>query len=146
MEAVLLIGLQGAGKTSFYQQKFTQTHVRISLDALKTRAREMALLMSCLTEKKSFVVDNTNATIAARQRYLQPAKAAGYTAVAYYFDVPIADCLKRNQGRSGKERLPPAALFGTHKRMQKPSMEEGFDELFSVQLDTERGFELRPLQ
>jgi predicted kinase len=36
MEAVLLVGIQGAGKSTFYQQRFFDTHVRINLDMLKT--------------------------------------------------------------------------------------------------------------
>ena len=40
MEAVILIGIQGAGKSTFYKDRFFNTHVRINLDMLKTRHRE----------------------------------------------------------------------------------------------------------
>jgi predicted kinase len=40
MEAVVFIGIQASGKTTFYQQRFFATHVRISLDLLRTRERE----------------------------------------------------------------------------------------------------------
>ena len=40
MQAVILCGLQGAGKTTLYRDRFLATHVRISLDLLRTRARE----------------------------------------------------------------------------------------------------------
>ena len=40
MEAVLLIGIQGSGKTTFYRERFADTHAHISLDVLKTRGRE----------------------------------------------------------------------------------------------------------
>jgi hypothetical protein len=43
-EAVLLIGIPGSGKTTFYRERFFNTHVRLSLDLLKTRERESALL------------------------------------------------------------------------------------------------------
>ena len=33
-EAVVLCGVQGAGKTTLYEQRFAATHVRVSLDAL----------------------------------------------------------------------------------------------------------------
>jgi predicted kinase len=56
MEAVVLIGIQASGKTTFYQQRFFATHVRISLDLLRTR------------EQQRFVVDNTNITAAERAR------------------------------------------------------------------------------
>jgi predicted kinase len=40
MEAVILIGVQGGGKTSFFREHFLHTHVRISLDVLRKRHRE----------------------------------------------------------------------------------------------------------
>ncbi len=37
MEAVVFCGIQGSGKTSFYRERLLATHVRISLDLLRTR-------------------------------------------------------------------------------------------------------------
>lgn len=39
MEAVIFIGIQGAGQSSFYKERFFQTHVRSNLDMLRTRRR-----------------------------------------------------------------------------------------------------------
>jgi predicted kinase len=36
MEAIILIGIQASGKSTFFQQQFFATHVRINLDSLKT--------------------------------------------------------------------------------------------------------------
>ena len=36
MEAVLFVGLQASGKSTFYRERFFRTHVRINLDMLKT--------------------------------------------------------------------------------------------------------------
>jgi hypothetical protein len=47
-EAVIFIGVQASGKTSFYRQRFFETHLRISLDMLRTRQREQLLLVACL--------------------------------------------------------------------------------------------------
>ncbi len=57
MEAVIFIGIQGSGKTTFYMQRFFQTHVRLSLDMLKTRRRERFLLECCIRAKQPFVMD-----------------------------------------------------------------------------------------
>lgn len=74
MEAVLLIGIQGAGKTTFYRERFFRTHVRLSLDMLKTRRRLDVLLGACIEAKQPFVLDNTNVTIAERAHAIAPAR------------------------------------------------------------------------
>lgn len=37
MEAIVFVGIQAAGKTSFYRERFFRTHIRLSLDMLRTR-------------------------------------------------------------------------------------------------------------
>ncbi len=78
MEAVIFIGIQGSGKSSFYLARFYRTHIRINLDMLRTRHREQLLLSACVEGKSRFVVDNTNPTITERARYITPARAAGF--------------------------------------------------------------------
>lgn len=144
MQAVLFVGLQAAGKTTFYHQRFAATHVRISLDQLKTRSRERAAVLSAIREGRSFAVDNTNATTEQRQRYIELAKPAGYTVHGYFFEPDIQGSLRRNAQRPGKERIPVPGLFGTRKRLQVPSFAEGFDALFVVQVNDAGGFNVRP--
>jgi len=132
MEAVLLIGIQGAGKSTFYQQRFFDTHVRISLDLLKTRYREQVFLQACILARQRFVVDNTNVLAAERERYIGPAKAAGFRIVGYYFPVPVKHAIGRNLKREGKKRIPVQGVVGTYKRLQPPRREEGFEELYCV--------------
>ena len=66
MEAVLFIGIPGSGKSSFFKERFFSTHVRISLDLLRTRHREELLLEACLGTEQRFVIDNTNPTTSER--------------------------------------------------------------------------------
>ena len=42
------------------QERFFRTHVRLSLDMLRTRHRERLLFQAYLEAKQSFVIDNTN--------------------------------------------------------------------------------------
>ena len=76
MDAVLLIGIQGSGKSWFFNERFRDTHVRLNLDMLRTRHRESVLLKACIDTQQPFVVDNTNPTIQDRARYIEPAKQA----------------------------------------------------------------------
>lgn len=132
MEAVLFVGIQGAGKSTFYQQRFFDTHVRINMDMLRTRYREQVFLQACILAKQPFVVDNTNVLAAERERYIAPAKAAGFRIVGYYFPVPVRHAIGRNQKREGKKKIPVQGILGTQKKLQAPRREEGFDALYCV--------------
>jgi predicted kinase len=134
MEAVIFCGIQGSGKTTFYRERFFDTHVRISMDLLRTRRREQLILVACLEGKQRFVVDNTNPTAADRARYIGPALAAGFRVIGYFFVADPKAAFARNRARSGRAAVPAAALFGTHKRLQPPALEEGFERVYRVEL------------
>ncbi|MAX35748.1 MAG: kinase [Gimesia sp.] len=134
MEAVVFMGLPASGKTSFYKERFFSTHVRINLDLLKTRHRELLLLDACIQAKQKFVIDNTNPTRADRSRYIEAAKTARLDVVGYYFQSVIEECLKRNETRSETERVPDVAVLSKATKLELPSFDEGFDQLFYVQI------------
>ena len=146
MEAILFIGIQGAGKSTFFQQRFFDTHVRINLDMLKTRYREQVFLSACILAKQPFVVDNTNVRAAERAKYILPAKEAGFRIVGYYFPVPVRHAIGRNQKREGKKKIPVPGILGTQKRLQLPRRAEGFDHLFCVTVTETNEFVLEDCQ
>jgi predicted kinase len=134
MEAVILIGLQGAGKSTFYKECFFDTHLRINLDMLKTRHRERRFLQACVETGQRFVVDNTNPTRADRAVYVQAAKQAGFRVIGYYFQSRVEDCKRRNEQRPPEKQVPLPGILGAASRMELPSL-EGFDELHYVRID-----------
>jgi predicted kinase len=140
MEAVIFIGLQAAGKSSFYRDRFFSSHIRINLDMLKTRNREKIIFQACLSAKQSFVVDNTNPRLEDRERYIQPAKEKDFKIVGYYFQSRLEDCLRRNSQRPSGRSIPEVAFFATQKRLVLPSFDEGFDELYYVKIGTNNTF------
>jgi predicted kinase len=139
MEAVIFCGPQASGKSSFYQERFFSTHVRINLDMLRTRRREQALLQACLQAGQRFAVDNTNPTVQERSIYIEAARAAHFTICGYVFAADVADCLRRNAMRTGKARIPDKGVAATFARFEPVRHDEGFDRLFQVRL-TEEGF------
>lgn len=140
MEAVIFVGIQATGKTTFYKQRFFETHIRISLDMLKTRTRETLLLKACLNAKQPFVVDNTNIKKEDRQRYIELAKPLGFRVVCYYFPAVVKEVLARNKQRTGKAVIPVPGIFGSLKRLQAPTLDEGFTKLYNVSINTDNEF------
>jgi hypothetical protein len=57
------------------------------------------------------------------------ARRHGARAVACYFETTVRDAVTRNRRREGRARVPDAAIFATSKRMDPPSLAEGFDEV-----------------
>ena len=51
------MGIQAVGKSTFFNDRFSKTHIRINLDMLRTRHRENAILKACFEASQSFVVD-----------------------------------------------------------------------------------------
>jgi predicted kinase len=140
MEAVIFVGLQASGKSSFYRERFFRTHLRINLDMLKTRHREKRLLEACIETQTRFVIDNTNPAVADREPYIAAAKAAGFRVVCYFFESKIEECKRRNAGRPNPEQVPVVGILGTRSRLQLPTRAEGFDEMWFVRIAESGGF------
>ena len=141
MEAVILCGVQGSGKTTLYRDRFLETHARISMDLLRTRAREAAFLRMCLETQQPFVVDNTNPTVAERARYVAPAREAGFKVVGYLVEVPFAVARPATPRASG---WSDGGLRDVARRLVRPTPEEGFDEVWHATAGLD-GWRIEPL-
>ena len=135
MEAVILCGVQGSGKTTLYRDRFLETHARVSMDLLRTRARERAFLETCIATRMPFVVVNTNPTVASR--------VAGFKLVAYFVEVDFAVAHARNAAR--ERTVPASGLRDVARRLVKPTPEEGFDELLHATGLPDGGWRIEPL-
>jgi predicted kinase len=146
MELVIFIGLQASGKTTFYRARFAQTHTHVSKDNFPNNRnperRQRELIGQAFAEGRSVVVDNTNATVEARQPLLALAHAHNVPVIGYHFASSMEGCLRRNEGREGKARVPPVALYATRKKLQPPSVTEGFARLFHVRLVNDNEWEV----
>jgi predicted kinase len=138
LEIVVLVGLQGAGKSSFYRQRFANSHAHVSKDQMKSvrdkGARQIADLRAALREGRPAIVDNTNITRAARAPLVALARELSARVSCFWFDAPPAECIPRNHQREGRARVPPSAIWLTWKKLEPPSIAEGFDEIFRVRL------------
>lgn len=96
MEAVIFCRIQASGKSSFYREHFFRTHVRVSLDLLRTRHREKLFLNLCLESGQKFVVDNTNPSRVERAVHITAAKAKRFAVIGYRFLTEPDEALIRN--------------------------------------------------
>ena len=131
----ILMGIQGSGKSTFYHNFLAEEFIRVNLDTLKTRHREEVLIKECIEKGVSFAIDNTNPTKDDRQRYIPIAIANGYKVVGYFMESKLQECIERNNLREGKEKIPTTAIAATSNKLQMPSYDEGFDELYFVKND-----------
>jgi len=139
-QAIIFIGIQASGKSTFYKQVLAQYgYVHINLDTLHTRNKEMEAISECFDEERSFVVDNTNPEISDRHRYIRLAKEHGYKVIGIFFQSIVRECIERNEQRENK--VPVKAIPCTQNRLQLPSYDEGYDELYFVRI-IEDGFEI----
>lgn len=89
----------------------------------------MALLDACIRDGRSFAVDNTNVTRAARSPFIRRAKEAGYRVIGCYFDVPVRTAIWRNSHRADKQPIPVPGILRSAKNLEPPAEDEGFDEI-----------------
>ncbi|WP_028101482.1 AAA family ATPase [Pseudoduganella violaceinigra] len=132
MEAVIFVGIQASGKSTFYKEHFFNSHVRISNDLLKTKHREQRMFELCFDTGMPLVIDNTNAGREVRARYVKLLREHGYRIRCFYFRSDLERSLQWNRQRQGRECIPDVGIFATHKRLEIPGMDEGFDELLYV--------------
>ena len=145
-EVVIFIGLQASGKSSFYRQKFVDSHIRLNMDMLKTRHREKLLFEACLAAKQSVVIDNTNPQKSDRARYILLARNHQFKITGYYFQSNVEECKRRNSLRQGKSKIPLVGILATAKKLELPSYEEGFDQLYYVRVTDSNIFVVKEWQ
>lgn len=134
---MVLVGLPASGKSTWVAQ---QGGVAISSDELRRWLRDdptdQTIHGLVFRLMRDFVrlritlgapvtyVDATNLTRKHRRPFLKIAEHMGCKCEAVFFDVPLAECLRRNENR--QRRVPPEAIQAMAERLQPPSIDEGF--------------------
>jgi predicted kinase len=146
VELVVFVGLQASGKSTFFRERFAETHQHVSKDLFPNNRnknrRQEHLLRASLSAGRCVVVDNTNPTLKDRRVLIGLGGEYGARIVGYFFDASVSECIRRNEVREGKARVPNVAIYATAKKLVAPSIEEGFDELLRVRLN-DSAFEVR---
>jgi predicted kinase len=138
MQLILFIGIPGSGKSTFYKERFFNSHTRISLDLLNTRNKEQRFLDLAFSLQQRIVIDNTNVLKEERAKYIIQARLNRYDVIGYYFECNLTDCLHRNENRVGNDKIEKAGVIAKFKQLQPPSLDEDLDALYFVKIEQDQ--------
>ena len=146
---IILIGIQGAGKSKFSKSVKIENSVILSADELKNAFETE--LSKYIRSDKSLIIDKTNLTKEKRRRILKNFIHT-HDCIAVYFYKSLQTCL-RNISKRRKElenhlvssglkrilakdkstKITEVLIYQAsidHKRMEAPSLSEGFDAIY----------------
>jgi AAA domain len=125
-----MVGLQGAGKSSWVARHLAGTHVVVSKDhwpnARRREDRQRRVVAALLAEGASVRKDLPAPRHSHARGGTLQAGRAGVPVRAVFLDVPLEVCRQRNEARTGRARVPDVGLFSTAARLVPPSPAEGF--------------------
>lgn len=98
MKLVMLVGPAGSGKSTYCRDLSATGYNRISQDD-QGKAGHMEYFNICIENGAPVVIDRMNFDKKQRNRYIEPARAAGYTIEIVVFHVPRQVCFERMMAR-----------------------------------------------
>ena len=147
-EVVLVMGLQGAGKSDAAADWVARGHRRLNRDATGGTLAELNRLLDAelAAGARALVLDNTYVTRASRRAVIEIAARHGVGVRGLWLDTPVAAAqvnvvlrMLTQHGRllapeelargRGPDALTPTAQFRTLRSLEPPSADEGFASL-----------------
>ena len=145
---MIAIGLPGAGKSTWFR---THSVEPISSDALRVlladdvdeqghqddifRAARFLLKLRLRMGRPVTYIDATNLLASHRRDFIEIGRRYDCRVEALFFDLPLEVCLRRNAGRN--RRVPEDVMRVMAQAMDRPSLEEGFDQITIIGPDGE---------
>lgn len=125
---VILVGPPGSGKSTLAKSYENLGFVRISQDD-QGKTEHIALFEEAIREGRDIVVDRMNFNKPQRERYLAPARKAGYETFISVLQVPKEECrarvLQRENHPTIKDEYDAAnALSFFFKSYERPTKDE----------------------
>ncbi|KAK3706743.1 DNA kinase/phosphatase Pnk1 [Vermiconidia calcicola] len=143
LDLVLFCGSPGAGKSTFYWQHMQALgYERVNQDTLKSRDKCMKIATKHIEDdRKSVVVDNTNADIETRAAWIALSRRLKVPVRLIHFTASAKLCEHNDTVRAlcgdlmnpeKRMMLPKVAFTGFASRYREPKVEEGFQDITKV--------------
>lgn len=136
IELYVMCGVPGSGKSTFSRKLAEEQGLeRFSFDEMKCFRLEefMRPAIKAMQEGKNVILDTTNLRVNVRKKVLQYVEEIPCRKVVVYMDTPLEQCLYRNAHR--ETRLQDCIIESIYRSLQKPTLEEGWDEIIYVKED-----------
>ena len=142
-KGVVLVGIPASGKSTYAEMLKERGYKIISTDAIREE-------LGCLNDmsrneevfnifhkrifiesiKNDIVVDATNLTVDSRRQILRAMNSDMKEIV--YFDVEVAEAIKRNNERTKK--VPDEVICKLHDRLEPPQICEGVSSIITIKI------------
>lgn len=96
MKLIILVGPPGSGKSTLAKQYTDYEYINQDLQG---KEGHLNLFKKALENQKDIIVDRMNFSKEQRERYLNPAKSAGYETYIYVLHQSFEECFRRMQNR-----------------------------------------------
>ena len=138
---VIMIGSPASGKSTFCN-KYLQTHIHMSNDTFTGTATAFKKELEALLKSgKRVVIDNTNPTVEGRAKWITLARKYEVSCVGVYMQSTdnklYIEHMLELRDILGIQHVPIIALRTFYKKLEKPTITEGFDALVKIPLQLE---------
>lgn len=140
-ELVILIGIQGSGKTTFAYTHFVPyNYIHCNQDVLGDRKKVLKLVRKSLEAGHSVVVDRTNPSVESRKEFIELAKDMNVPvkSIEIRTEIGIAkrlNAMREVLGSEYQEEKPSVPVLAFHSYVQQyqaPTPEEGISTILTV--------------
>jgi bifunctional polynucleotide phosphatase/kinase len=150
-EMIIMVGLPGSGKSTFIEMNilndYGEMYERVSGDELKTESKMLKKTKEILTLSKNPIIDATNISKKKREVFIHLGKEKGINIRCIILKKNLETVLEQNQkrnaqidlllkeenNRENKKKVPNVAIYTCNKKMEEPSLEEGFNDILIIE-------------
>lgn len=145
----LMIGCPGVGKSYYIQQHKNPGTKVISRDAIRFNMLEdndeyfskekevykefIRQINEAIEANETFYVDQTSLNYNSRKKLFNSLKQKPDKVIAIYLKSSLNKVLKQNSLREGRALVPEDAVRNMFYSIEEPKLEEGFEEIWTIE-------------